>query len=108
MYEIKLQQTNVSVCHDTLNFITALILTQIENHFLLFQLMHTLYTLTLKSHIKMLNICPYMFRSLLNHPQGACKQHFTKLLRWDLLIYIHYKIVQFVAICLFIQSIRME
>jgi hypothetical protein len=32
MYEIKLQQSNVSVCHDTLNFITALILTQIENH----------------------------------------------------------------------------
>jgi len=29
----------------------------------------------------------------------------AKLLRWDLLIYIRYKIVQFVAVCRFVLSV---
>jgi hypothetical protein len=39
---------------------------------LLFQPTHNLYTLkTLKSHIKTLNICPYMFRSLMKPSSGG-------------------------------------
>jgi len=33
------------------------------------------------------------------------QEHFTKLLRWDLLIYILYKIIQFVVVCRFIPSV---
>jgi len=44
----------------------------IQSLVLLFQLMHNVHTLkTLKSHIKTLNICPYMFRSLLKPSLGG-------------------------------------
>ena len=33
------------------------------------------------------------------------QEHFAKLLRWDLLIYILYKIIQFVVVCQFIPSV---
>jgi len=82
---------------------------RIRNHFFAVPTnAHLVHYKTLKSHIKYLTLAPTCFGLLWNHPHGARKLHFANLLRWDLLIYIHYKIVQFVAICLFIQSIRME
>jgi len=74
---------------------------------LLFQPMHNLYTLrTLKSHIKTLNNCHYMFRSLMKPPSGGSYTALGQLLSWDPLIYVHYKIVQFVAICRFRLCVR--
>jgi len=60
-----------------------------------------------KFTLKTLNTCPYMFRSLFKTilGGGACRLYFAKLLRWDLLIHIHYKIVRFVAVCHFIPSV---
>jgi len=47
-----------------------------------------------------------MFRSLFkNHPRGVRTLYFANLLRWDLLIYVRYKIVRFVALCQFIPSV---
>jgi len=48
-----------------------------------------------------------------DHSVYVCQVYLTcirtecdpKLLRWDLLIYIHYKIVRFVAVCQFVPSI---
>ena len=55
---------------------------------LLFQPTHNLYTLkTLKSHIKTLNICPYMFRSLMKPSSGGSQtalRQVTKLGSVDL------------------------
>jgi hypothetical protein len=42
--------------------------------------------------------------SFYNHPQWACRLYCAKLLRWDLLIYVRYRIVRFVAVCHFIPS----
>jgi hypothetical protein len=39
--------------------------------------------------------------SFKNHPQVARWLYFAKLLRWDLLMYVRYKIVRFVAVCHF-------
>ena len=48
-----------------------------------------------------------MFRSLLKPFSGGDRKlHFAKLLKWDLLIYICYKIVLFVAVCRFILQYR--
>jgi hypothetical protein len=47
--------------------------------------------------LKHLTFAPACFGLFWNHLQGARKQHFAKLLRWDLLIYFRYKIVRFVA-----------
>jgi hypothetical protein len=61
--------------------------------------MHNLYTLKpLKIHIKTHNTRPYMFRSLMKPTSGSRKLHFVKLLNYDPLIYIRYKIVWFVAV----------
>ena len=52
-----------------------------------------------------------MFQSLLKPSSGARKLQFSKLLRWDLLIYIRYKIVRFVAVCRFVlqyKSLHLE
>jgi len=70
----------------------------VYNHFFTVPTNAHLCTLkTLKSHIKILKICPpTCFGLFWNLPQGARKLHFAKLLRWDLLIYIHYRIVWFV------------
>jgi hypothetical protein len=47
-----------------------------------------------------------MFWSLFkNHPQGAHRVFFARLLIWGLLIYVRYKIVRFVAVCHFITSV---
>ena len=69
-----------------------------------------IYSYTSKStniHIKTLNTCPYMFRSLFFKTihRGARRLYFAKLLRWDLLIGVCYKIVRFVAVCHFIPSV---
>jgi hypothetical protein len=69
---------------------------------------HRVHFKTLKCHIKHLTLAPKCFSLLWNHPHGARKLHFASLLRWDLLIYIRYKIVHFVAICWFILSIHVE
>jgi hypothetical protein len=68
---------------------------------------HNIYTLkSTKIHIKTLNTCPYMFWSLFKTIlRGACRLYFTELLRWDLLIYVRYKIVRFVDIRHFIPSV---
>jgi hypothetical protein len=55
--------------------------------------------------LKYLTFAPTCFGLFWNHPQGTRKLHFAKLLRWDLLIYICYKIVRFVALCQFIPSV---
>jgi len=55
--------------------------------------------------LKYLTLASTCFGLFWNHPQRACKLHFAKLLRWDLLNYIRYKIVQFVAICQFVPSV---
>jgi len=41
---------------------------------------------TLKSHIKHLTFAPTCFGPLLRPSSGARKQHFARLLKWDLLI----------------------
>jgi hypothetical protein len=47
-----------------------------------------------------------MFRSLFKTIlRGAHRLYFAKLLRWDLLIYVRYKIVRFVSICHFMLSV---
>jgi hypothetical protein len=68
---------------------------------------HNIYTLkSVKVHIKTLNTCPYMFRSLFKIIlKGARRLHFAKSLRWGLLINVCYKIVRFVAVCHFIPSV---
>jgi hypothetical protein len=43
-----------------------------------------------------------LFKTIL---RGARRLYFAKLLRWDLLMYVCYKIVWFVAICHFIPSV---
>jgi hypothetical protein len=49
--------------------------------------MHNLYTLkTLKSHIKTLNICPYMFRSLMK-PHLQRKSTDPSLVTWRSAVY---------------------
>jgi hypothetical protein len=47
-----------------------------------------------------------MFRSLFKTIlRGAPRMYFAKLLRWDLLIYVRYNTVLFVALCHFIPSV---
>ena len=55
--------------------------------------------------LKYLTLASTCFGLFWYHRQGARKLHFAKLLRWDLLIYICYKFVQFVAVCQFIPSV---
>ena len=68
---------------------------------------HNIYTLkSTKIHIKTLKNLPlHVSVHFKDHLQGARGQYFVKLLSWDLLIYVRYRIVRFAAICHYSPSV---